>query len=434
MTDMPKLTKRKIDATPREKGREVVLWDDDPRGFGCRIRETGVKSFFVFYISPVTGKKTRYSIGRYGQFTLIQARDEARKVLGSVAKGRDPAKEKKASRERSQATSCTVAEFCQDYLQDAKNGIVTYRGKAKKVSTLEIDGGRIHRHIIPLLGNKMVADLTWRDVTKFMHDVRLGKTAKIEKTKPRGVARVTGGEGTARRTVGLLGSIMSYAVKQGIRTDNPCQKVERSQDGERSRILSPDEYQRLGEALNQLESEAANPVAIAAIRVLALSGCRKGEVYSLRQDAIDDHGQNFRLADTKTGKQVRPVGRSVFEVLEKSPIRHDSTWRFPSSRGKGHLMDVKLFQRAVKMAEIEGVYLHVLRHSYASTALELEYSELTIAALLGHRTHSVTSRYSHHVDRALIIAADRVSALIANRLEGNEGQSANVVELPSAIR
>ena len=109
---MPSLTKRGIDATGAEEGREVVLWDDDPKGFGCRIRETGVKSFFVFYISPVTGKKTRYSIGRYGQFTVSQARDEARKMLGSVAAGRDPARDRKLARQKAQSTSSAVAEFC----------------------------------------------------------------------------------------------------------------------------------------------------------------------------------------------------------------------------------------------------------------------------------------------------------------------------------
>jgi integrase len=427
---MSGLTKRSIDAAHPESGREVVLWDDDPKGFGCRIRETGVKSFFVFYISPVTGKKTRYSIGRYGQFTVSQARDEARKVLGSVAVGRDPARDRKLARQKSQSTSSTVAEFGEVYLRDAKAGLVTYRGKPKKPSTLEIDEGRIRRHIVPLLGNMLVADITDRDVKQFMNDVHRGKTAKVEKTKPRGVARVTGGEGTARRTVGLLGSIMSYAVQQGIRLDNPCRGVERSPDGSKDRILSPEEYHRLGGALNKLETDGSNPVAIAAIRILALSGCRKGEVFSLRRNAVDHHRQAIRLEDTKTGQQLRPIGHAALEVLDAIPGKEGSSWLFPASRGDGHLTDVKLFQKAMKLAELEDVSLHVLRHSFASTALELEYSELTIAGLLGHRSHSVTSRYSHHVDRALISAADRVSAIIAGRMAGRESETGTIVDLP----
>ena len=177
----------------------------------------------------------------------------------------------------------------------------------------------------------------------------------IEKTKPRGLARVTGGEGTARRTVGLVGSIMSYAVRQGIRTENPCREVERSPDGARDRILSADEYHHLGDALGKLEADGANLVAIAAIRVLALSGCRKGEVFSLRRDAVDYDQQEFLFADTKTGQQVRPIGRSVLEVLKMLPAQ-DTPWLFSAARGNGHLTDVKLFQRAVKLAKLEDVF------------------------------------------------------------------------------
>jgi integrase len=431
---MSGLTKRKIDATGPEEGREIVLWDDDPKGFGCRIRKTGVKSFFVFYISPVTGKKTRYSIGRYGQLTLVQARDEARTVLGSVAQGRDPARERKDVRNNARTTSRTMSEFCEEYLRDAKSGLVTYRGKPKKQSTLEIDEGRIWRHIVPLLGKRLVADLTGMDIKRFMHDVRQGKTATIEKTKPRGVARVTGGEGTAKRTVGLLGSIMSYAVQQGIRTDNPCREVERSPDGKKDRILSPDEYRRLGDALTKLLQEGSSPTAISAIRVLALTGCRKGEVFSLPQGAVDYHRQVLLLPDTKTGEQARPVGRTALDILQSLPAKGDSKWLFPAARGEGHLTDVKVFKQALAIADLQGVSLHVLRHSYASTALELEYSELTIASLLGHKSHSVTSRYSHHVDRALVSAADRVSNLISSRMDGKEKKIETVVKLSSTTR
>jgi len=102
---------------------------------------------------------------------------------------------------------------------------------------------------------------------------------------------------------------------------------------------------------------------------------------------------------------------------------------FPAATGGGQLTDAKLFRRICKAAELESVSLHALRHSFASVALELEYSELTIAGLLGHRSHSVTSRYAHHVDRALVAAADRISAVIKTRMEGREEEGARVIEL-----
>ncbi len=349
-----------------------------------------------------------------------------------VACGEDPADAKRKAREKARATAVTVATLCEDYMRDARKGMVTYRGKAKKASTLGIDQGRIKRHIVPLLGDKLVREVTTDDVVSFMHNVRLGKTAVTEKTGPRGVARVSGGDGTARRTVGLLGSIFSYSMKRGVRPDNPVAGVERSPDGKRDRVLNPDEYHCLGEALDTLEHEGVNRVAVVAVRVLALTGGRKGEIFGLRWPEVDAHRQCLRLGDSTTGQQVRPVGRAALEALAETPRKEESPFVFPAGRGEGHLTDTKVFHRACKLAALERVTPHVLRHSFASVALELEYSELTIAGLLGHRSHSVTARYSHHVDRALVAAADRVSALIARRMEGTDEQGAAVVPLATA--
>jgi integrase len=161
-----------------------------------------------------------------------------------------------------------------------------------------------------------------------------------------------------------------------------------------------------------------NPVAINACRLLALTGCHRGEVFGLLKTEIDDHAQCLRLGDTKTGQQVRVVGRSAMDLLDGLDEGTDSKFVFPASQGNGHLTDAKLFRHVCAEAGLEGVSLHMLRHSFATLALELEYSELTIAGLLGHRSHSVTSRYAHNVDRAQIAAADRVSALIARRMDG----------------
>lgn len=178
---MAGLTKRQIDASVSEDGKELRLWDEDPRGFGIRIKPSGVKTFFVQYRSPITFKKARHTIGQYGRLTLDEARREARKILGCVEKGDDPADEKRKAKAHALTTASTVTSLCDDYMRDALAGKVTYRGKAKKATTLEIDGGRINRHIKPLLGKCRVTEVTQKNVEKFMHDVRLGKTAIVEK-------------------------------------------------------------------------------------------------------------------------------------------------------------------------------------------------------------------------------------------------------------
>jgi integrase len=425
---MASLTKRQIDTVRRTVSREIRLWDNDPRGFGARIKRTGVATFFVQYTSPVTGRKTRYTLGQYGRLTLEEARKEARKALGSVAKGEDPALKRRVTQAQAKLIARTVAELCDQYLKDADAGRVTYRGRPKKASTLTIDRGRVARHIKPLLGAKLVADVTRTDVERFFHSVREGKTAATVKTGPRGLARVSGGPATAARAVGLLGSLFSYAIRAGLRSDNPVAGFEQPPARRRDRALSPDEYRSLGAALLALELDGANPVGLAAIRTLAFTGARRNEILTVRREYVDSHRQLLRLADTKAGQQLRPIGRAALEALAASPAREKNPYVFPAVRGNGPMVGVKLFRSAVIRAKLKDVNIHTLRHSFASAALALGYSELTIAGLLGHRLHSVTSRYAHHVDRNLVSAADAVAEQIAINLDGRQGR-ANVIPL-----
>jgi integrase len=425
---MSGLTKRLIDAARRAPLREIRLWDTDPRGFGVRIKTTGVATFFVQYTRAASGRKTRYTLGQYGRLTLEEARKEARKVLGSVARGEDPALERQVRQAQVNRPVRTVAELCDVYLKDSDAGRVTYRGRSKKPSTLVIDRGRVARHINPLLGARLVTDITRADVEAFFHAVRQGKTAATIKTGPRGLARVAGGPATAARTVGLLGSLFSYAIRIGLRSDNPVAGFERPPARRRDRALNPEEYRKLGAALDDLAAEGAGSSAVAALRTLALTGARRSEILTLKWDQVDTHRQVLRLAETKTGQQLRPIGRAALEALAASPVREGSSFVFPAARGHGPMVGVKLFQSAVRRSGLKDVTIHTLRHSFASMALALGYSELTIAGLLGHRLHSVTSRYAHHVDGNLIAAADTIAEQIAINLDGRKG-NVNIVPL-----
>ena len=426
---MARIKKSDIDAAQPHPTKNVRLWDDDPRGLFLYVKPSGLKAFAVQYTSPATGKRVRMNVGQYGRLTLAEARSEAKSILGQVEKGIDPSREKRLAREKVRSTARTVSDLCDDYMRDTRAGLVTYRGKPKKPSTIKIDDGRVRRHIMPILGSKLVADVTATDITRLFHDIRTGKIAVNEKTGPRGRARVTGGATTAKRTVDLFGSIMSYAARNGLRLDNPVARFERPETRRRDRALSPREYRALEKALDVLEAKGANAVAIRAIRAIALTGCRRGEIFGLRRSEIDAHRQCLRFGDTKSGQQVRAIGRAALVLLTEAPAKEGCPFAFPASRGDGHLVDAKVFQRGCEEAGLEGVTIHTLRHGFASVALELEYSELTIAGLLGHRSSSVTSRYAHHVDRALVAAADRISALIAARMEGREAEGADVVPI-----
>ena len=233
--------------------------------------------------------------------------------------------------------------------------------------------------------------------------------AKI-KTKARGLARVRGGRGTASRTVGLLGAIFTYAVRQRIRPDNPVHGIMRFADGRRERRLSDDEYAVVGEALRGAEAAGTIwPAAIAATRFLALTGWRSGEALALQWSDLDLSRRTARLPDTKTGFSVRALSHAACDVLRKLPRMAELV--FPATRGDGRMIGFpKLWARITKLGALPAdITPHVLRHSFASLAGDLGYSELTIATLVGHKGHSVTSRYVHAADSVLLAAADAVA-------------------------
>jgi integrase len=404
---MPKLTKRVVeDAETRPV--EYFIWCDELPGFGVRIYPSGKRSYLVQYRAE--GRSRRAKIGLHGRLTAEEARREAMGLLGHVAKGGDPAEERATRR-----ATMTVRELCDRYMRAADNGLILgKKGSPKKSSTLLRDQSRIDRHILPLLGNRKLADLSRADVTRFMRDVAAGKTALVEKTgKLRGKAIVEGGAGAAARTMGLLGGILSFAVSEGVIQANPVHGVKRPADQKRTARLDPEGYRRLGLALEKMAAEGGNEAAITAVWLLAMTGCRKGEVERLRWSEVDVAGHALRLLDSKEGASVRPTGAAVFEMLAATERREGCDYVCPGrgeNRAYGGLPGA--WRRLADAANLQGVTLHTLRHSFASVAGDLGYSEATIAALLGHASGTVTGRYTHILDAVLIAAADHVASTV----------------------
>ena len=404
-----------------------TLWDDGKgavAGFGAR-RQKGEAVAYVLKYRTADGRQRWQTIGRDGSpWTPDMARAEARRVLGEVARGGDPAGAKQEARK-----AATVADLCRAYLEDARAGrVVTRRKTVKKLSTLDGDRGRIERHIVPLLGSMKVAAVTKRDVERFYDDVSEGKTAARIKTGKHGLARIMGGRGTATRAMGLLGAIFKYAIRKELRPDNPVSGVERHAYAERQRRVTADEYAALGEALRAMPGTTW-PLGVAVAKFLVVTGWRLGEALALEWAEVDLVTRTARLADTKTGFSMRPLAHAACDILRALPRFGELV--FPASTGVDKRMAGfrKIWLRVAARARLPSdVTPHILRHSFASQDADLGFSELTIAALLGHRKASVTSKYAHHADAVLLQSADAVADRIAE-LMGEARGGAVVVEL-----
>ncbi|WP_196805694.1 site-specific integrase [Sphingobium xenophagum] len=379
---MVKITKRAVDAAaPADK--EFFLWDDELKGFGLRIYPTGRKMYLAQFRAG--GRLRRVNIGLHGALTPDQARTEAMKHLSEVRLGGDPA----SVRDRKKA-SPTMKEFGQRFLDEhvAIHCKATTQAEYKRSVELFIN---------PKLGSHRLIDVTRADIVALHASM---------KDKPY----------QANRTLGVLSVMFTIANDWEVLTDgtNPCWKVKRYKEVKRERYLTEDELARLGQVLRDATSE---PEAVNCIRLLLLTGCRLGEIQTLKWEYVDRKAGVLRLPDSKTGAKLVPVGDSVFEVLDGIKKIDKNPYVITGYVEGRHLTDMQHpWRRIRKRARLEDVRIHDLRHSFASDALELGEDLTMIGKLLGHTQVQTTARYAHLKTAPVRTAANSVSAAIAMAL------------------
>ena len=267
-----------------------MAWDDELRGFGVRFKPSGGGAFIIQYRNA-EGRSKRLTLGSVAALTPEEARKLARTKLSGVAHGADPVEEKRTTR-----TAPTVAEVCDWYLEKAESGeLLGRRGRPIATKTLALDRSRIDTHVRPLLGDRKVHSLTLRDIERFQADVVAGKTAKPRSSRG-GVT--TGGAGVAGRTVGMLHTIFEQAARLHVVAQNPAKGVRKvNTDNKIERRLSLSEITALGMAMGHGAEES--PVALAAIRLMLLTGFRRMEVLTLERAWIDPEAPCVRFPKTK---------------------------------------------------------------------------------------------------------------------------------------
>ena len=377
------LSMRTVDGLSGD-GKDIIFWDRELQGFGVRVYPSGTKVYLVQSRGPLGSK--RVTLGRHGVISADRARRRAASIVARIKAGEEPEPLPSAPAD----AGPTVAELAERYLSE-------HVAVHCKPNTAKGYRKVIGKHILPAYG-KLAVTALGREHVAGLH-YRLRKTPAA-----------------ANNAIGALSRMLDQAEAWGLvpRGGNPCRVVAKYRMRRLERFLTEEEFRRLGQVLDELEAEDRLPVhAAAALRLLMLTGCRCGEITTLRWEDVDLEVNEIRLRDSKTGPRAVPLSPGAARVLAGLSRDAGNPWviagRKPGSR-LSHI--VYYWYRVRERAGLDDVRIHDLRHSFASRALALGESLPTIGKLLGHSKIQTTARYAHLARDSVQESAARVAASI----------------------
>ena len=436
---MPKLTKQYVESL-KPGDDYYIKWDSKTTGFGVRVSPKGRKTYILKYRSE-DGRQKRPRIGVHGNITCQQAREIAEDWHAERAKGGDPADERSELR-----SSPTVSELCDRFLNE-------HVKIHKKPRGIELDEFYIEKYIKPELGTRKAISIDKQDIQQLHFSLR-DKQAQ------------------ANRMLATLSKMFNLAEEWGYRKSNtnPVEGIKKYKEKTRERFLSNEELNALGETLEKAENEGKITQHFAAlIRLLLLTGARRGEIMNAKWDWIHWDAGLLMLPDSKTGKKVIHLSESAIEVLNnlerikgnpyiivgndkgqplKSPkkiwtyirkrttvelLRNDEDYgplirELEDATGKVPKYE-ELCEKALekgiinsmdeKPVGITDVRMHDLRHTYASICVNQGMTLQMVSKLLGHSSTKMSERYAHlahdPVKQAATQASDQIDSVINNR-------------------
>jgi integrase len=378
-----KLNKRAIDRATYQGPGADYRWDTSMPAFGLRVYPSGQKSFVITY--RCNGRQRFLTLARYGNKTLDEAQTLAHKALGRARDGEDPAADRLGERR-----APTMTDLRDRFIEE-------YATKKMKPSSLTKTRRLWKTQILPRLGARKVAHIARADIAEF-HDAMAGTPTQ------------------ANHTRGILNTAFNLAEVWGWRPEgtNPCRHVKKYKLEARERFLSETELGRLADALTQAEQEHpgwTRPVA--AVRLLILTGCRKGEILKLKWDEVEFDTRCLRLGDSKTGPKMVYLNTAALEVLAGIERVKEHPYVFPGLKPGTPLTRVlDLWDWIRDRANLPGVRVHDLRHTFASVGVGAGLNLPVLGRLLGHSRTATTDRYAHLADDPVRKAAETIGATL----------------------
>lgn len=374
-----KFVDRSIEAL-RPANETYVVWDTLTPGFGLRVTPLGKKVFFLKYRveGGSSGRQRKPTIGTFGALSCEGARKQAQQWSSDVQRGGDPACERKSSRD-----ALTVDALCDRYWSD-------HVAAHLKPRTQREIAGLLRRFVRPNLKHLKAREVSRDDIAR-LHN-------KMATTPYQ-----------ANRVLSTLSKMFNLAELWGVRPDgsNPCRHIHKFSERSRERFLTRDEIVKLLEVLDQ--HEARSPHFVGFVRLALLTGMRKSEIATLKWSFIDFEARRIDLPDSKTGKRSIPLSSSAISALKAIPKVKDNPFVIAGrEQGRQSSGIQKFWQRVRDDANLEGVRVHDLRHTFASVAAANGISLYFIGHLLGHRQVSTTQRYAHLAQATLHEAADSI--------------------------
>lgn len=418
---MPRLTQRTVARAKARKSR-YELSCSVLTGFTLRVLPSGKKAYYVRYRDEL-GKDRRCRIGATTEVSFEEAVQRAtEKLSGYVAPAavRAPAAKRTPAAKpppaaRHEAGAPLFEHFADRFLQEH----VTVHLKPK---TQQNYCQVLRARLVPKFGRRRIDEIEFADVARF-HASMLDTPY------------------AANACLLILSSIYSRAIEWGVLGRDfmpPTRGVKKFKARSRERFLTPKERARLDRYLDEAsEAKGRHRLAwsaVAAIRLLAMTGMRRDEVLNLTWEMVDYRHRCFRLPDSKTGAKVVPVSKRALELVRECRLRWESCGYDPKpdyviySRNGKRLCSSSLSKTwslrvRDRIPGLKGVRLHDLRHSMASDAIMAGVPLAVVGKILGHRRPETTARYAHIADSVLTDAVEKVSeAMEHNGRTGKRGR------------